>query len=79
MRVGQFPPMVEAAGHVFVSSGPWLPVATVTLVPACNYASAELAAILERGHPVARQRTGICFDNALAESLNAAVETGPGP
>jgi hypothetical protein len=54
MRVGQFPPMVEAAGHVLVSSGPWLPVARVTLLPACNYASAELAAILARGHPDAR-------------------------
>jgi putative transposase len=40
-----------------------------------NYTSAEFAAVLERLQ--VRQsvgRTGICFDNALAESFNAAVK-----
>ena len=40
-----------------------------------NYTSAEFAAVLEG--PGIRQsvgRTGICFDNALAESFNAAVK-----
>ena len=40
-----------------------------------NYTSAEFAAVLERLS--VRQsvgRTGICFDNALAESFNAAVK-----
>ena len=40
-----------------------------------NYTSAEFAAVLERlgvRQPVGR--TGICFDNALAESFNAAVK-----
>ena len=40
-----------------------------------NYTSAEFAAVLER--LAIRQsvgRTGICFDNALAESFNAALK-----
>jgi putative transposase len=40
-----------------------------------NYTSAEFAAILERlGIRQSVGRTGICFDNALAESFNAAVK-----
>jgi putative transposase len=40
-----------------------------------NYTSAEFAAVLERlGIRQSVGRTGICFDNALAESFNAAVK-----
>jgi len=40
-----------------------------------NYTSAEFAAVLERlGVRQSVGRTGICFDNALAESFNAAVK-----
>jgi transposase InsO family protein len=40
-----------------------------------NYTSAEFAAALERlGIRQSVGRTGICFDNALAESFNAAVK-----
>jgi putative transposase len=40
-----------------------------------NYTSAEFAAVLERlGIRQSAGRTGICFDNALAESFNAAVK-----
>jgi putative transposase len=40
-----------------------------------NYTSAEFAASLERlGIRQSVGRTGICFDNALAESFNAAVK-----
>jgi putative transposase len=40
-----------------------------------NYTSAEFAAILEGlGIRQSVGRTGICFDNALAESFNAAVK-----
>jgi putative transposase len=40
-----------------------------------NYTSAEFAAVLERlGIRQSVGRTGICFDNALAESFNAALK-----
>jgi transposase InsO family protein len=40
-----------------------------------NYTSAEFAAVLDRlGILQSVGRTGICFDNALAESVNAAVK-----
>src|SRR6266536_1761492 len=40
-----------------------------------NYTSAEFAAVLERlGICQSVGRTGVCFDNALAESFNAAVK-----
>ena len=40
-----------------------------------NYTSAEFAAVLEGlGIRQSVGRTGICFDNALAESFNAAVK-----
>lgn len=40
-----------------------------------NYTSSEFAAVLERlGIRQSVGRTGICFDNALAESFNAAVK-----
>ena len=40
-----------------------------------NYTSAEFAAVLERlGIRQSVGRTGICFDNALAESFNASVK-----
>lgn len=40
-----------------------------------NYTSAEFAAVLERlGIRQSVGRTGVCFDNALAESFNAAVK-----
>ena len=40
-----------------------------------NYTSAEFAGVLERlGIRQSVGRTGICFDNALAESFNAAVK-----
>src|SRR5260221_13189171 len=40
-----------------------------------NYTSAELAGVLEGlGIRQSVGRTGICFDNALAESFNAAVQ-----
>jgi transposase InsO family protein len=40
-----------------------------------NYTSAEFAAVLEQlGIRQSVGRTGICFDNALAESFNAAVK-----
>jgi putative transposase len=40
-----------------------------------NYTSAELAGVLERlGIRQSAGRTGICFDNALAESFNAALK-----
>ena len=40
-----------------------------------NYTSAEFAAMLERlGIRQSVGRTGICFDNALAESFNAALK-----
>jgi putative transposase len=40
-----------------------------------NYTSAEFAAVLDRlGIRQSVGRTGICFDNALAESFNAAVK-----
>ena len=40
-----------------------------------NYTSAEFAGVLERlGIRQSLGRTGICFDNALAESFNAAVK-----
>jgi transposase InsO family protein len=40
-----------------------------------NYTSAEFAAVLGRlGVRQSVGRTGICFDNALAESFNAAVK-----
>ena len=40
-----------------------------------NYTSAEFAAVLNRlGIQQSVGRTGICFDNALAESFNAAVK-----
>jgi transposase InsO family protein len=40
-----------------------------------NYTSAEFAAVLERlGIRQSAGRTGSCFDNALAESFNAAVK-----
>jgi putative transposase len=40
-----------------------------------NYTSAEFAAALERlGIRQSVGRTGVCFDNALAESFNAAVK-----
>jgi transposase InsO family protein len=40
-----------------------------------NYTSAEFAAVLERlGVRQSVGRTGICFDNALAESFNAALK-----
>jgi putative transposase len=40
-----------------------------------NYTSAEYAAVLERlGIRQSVGRTGTCFDNALAESFNAAVK-----
>jgi putative transposase len=40
-----------------------------------NYTSAEFAAVLERlGIRQSVGRTGTCFDNALAESFNAAVK-----
>jgi putative transposase len=40
-----------------------------------NYTSAEFAEVLERlGIRQSVGRTGICFDNALAESFNAAVK-----
>jgi transposase InsO family protein len=40
-----------------------------------NYTSADFAAVLERlGIRQSVGRTGICFDNALAESFNAAVK-----
>ena len=42
-----------------------------------NYTSAEFAAVLEGlGIRQSVGRTGICFDNALAESFNAAVKVG---
>jgi putative transposase len=40
-----------------------------------NYTSADFAAVLGRlGIRQSVERTGICFDNALAESFNAAVK-----
>jgi putative transposase len=40
-----------------------------------NYTSADFAAVLERlGIRQSVGKTGICFDNALAESFNAAVK-----
>jgi putative transposase len=40
-----------------------------------NYTSAEFAAVLERlGIRQSVGRTGICFDNSLAESFNAALK-----
>lgn len=40
-----------------------------------NYTSAEFAAVLDRlGIRQSVGRTGICFDNALAESFNATVK-----
>ena len=40
-----------------------------------NYTSAEFAAVLEElGIRRSVGRTGSCFDNALAESFNAAVK-----
>ena len=40
-----------------------------------NYTSAEFASALERlGIRQSVGRTGICFDNALAESFNAALK-----
>src|SRR5947208_14050485 len=40
-----------------------------------NYTSAEFAAVLERlGIRQSVGRTGICYDNALAESFNAALK-----
>ena len=40
-----------------------------------NYTSGEFAAVLERlGIRQSVGRTGICFDNALAESFNAALK-----
>jgi transposase InsO family protein len=40
-----------------------------------NYTSAEFAAALERlGISQSVGRTGICYDNALAESFNAALK-----
>ena len=40
-----------------------------------NYTSAEFAAALERlGVRQSVGRTGICYDNALAESFNAALK-----
>jgi putative transposase len=40
-----------------------------------NYTSAEFAAVLERlGIRQSVGRTGICFDNALAESFNAVLK-----
>jgi transposase InsO family protein len=40
-----------------------------------NYTSAEFAAVLERlGIRQSVGRTGICYDNALSESVNAAVK-----
>jgi transposase InsO family protein len=40
-----------------------------------NYTSAEFAAALERlGIRQSVGRTGICYDNALAESFNAALK-----
>jgi putative transposase len=40
-----------------------------------NYTSAEFAGVLERlGIRQSVGRTGSCFDNALAESFNAAVK-----
>ena len=40
-----------------------------------NYTSAEFAAVLEQlGIRQSVGRTGICFDNALAESFNAALK-----
>ena len=42
-----------------------------------NYTSAEFAAVLERlGIRQSVGRTGICYDNALAESFNAALKVG---
>ena len=41
-----------------------------------NYTSAEFAAVLHRlGIRQSVGRTGICFDNALAESFNASLES----
>ena len=41
-----------------------------------NYTSAEFAAVLERlGIRQSVGRTGICYDNALAESFNAALKS----
>jgi putative transposase len=40
-----------------------------------NYTSAEFAVVLERlGIRPSVGRTGICFDNSLAESFNAALK-----
>ena len=39
-----------------------------------NYTSAEFAGVLGLGIRQSVGRTGICFDNALAESFNAAVK-----
>ena len=40
-----------------------------------NYTSAEFAAVLDRlGIQQSVGRTGVCFDNSLAESFNAAVK-----
>jgi transposase InsO family protein len=40
-----------------------------------NYTSGQFAAVLERlGIRQSVGRTGICFDNALAESFNAALK-----
>jgi transposase InsO family protein len=41
-----------------------------------NYTSAEFAAVLDGlGIRQSVARTGICFDNALAESFNAGLES----
>src|SRR5947208_1048470 len=49
--------------------------ATCHSVRGSNYTSVECVAVLERlGIRQSVGRTGICFDNALAESFNAALK-----
>ena len=70
-NTGGFPqnPRVSPCGNVCIHSR------KLTKRHCSNYTSAEFAAALEGlGIRQSVGRTGICFDNALAESFNAAVK-----
>ena len=71
---GQFPAFSTEARRVALRKSGRTPAARLTKWHCSNYTSAEFAGIL--GGLGIRQsvgRTGSCFDNALAESFNAAV------